>query len=156
VQRDIGGIEIIEARALDACNALKEIEGGAIRRGDPERVVDQWKLWGKPGDITVVTPGNAAEASGRALDGRLTCAITEDSTSEICAPRSRAVLRRQSFSKTLTISAEAIRLDLYSIYMTITTKTLNIGPKWHAHAKKVLKMTKPSGYSTYEGIYEVQ
>jgi hypothetical protein len=63
--------------------------------------------------------------------------ITEDLTSEICALHSQAVLRRQSFSKTLTISVEAIQLDLYSIYMTITTKTLNTGPKWHTHTKKV-------------------
>ncbi|KAJ7838907.1 hypothetical protein B0H14DRAFT_2588240 [Mycena olivaceomarginata] len=83
----------------------REVQGGSGERSR-ERALDGRKSWGMPGDVTVVTPGNAAEASGRALDGRLTCALTENLTSEICAPHLRAILRRQNFSRPLTILAE--------------------------------------------------
>ncbi|KAJ7876491.1 hypothetical protein B0H14DRAFT_2568204 [Mycena olivaceomarginata] len=49
---------------------------------------------------------NAAEVSERALDGHLTCTFSESWPSVICAPRLRAILRRQNSSKPLAIPAE--------------------------------------------------
>jgi hypothetical protein len=67
---------MLEARALDAHSALEENECRAVRRGDQERGLDGRKSWWKPRDVTLVTPGSVAETSGRALDGRLACALT--------------------------------------------------------------------------------
>ncbi|KAJ7884142.1 hypothetical protein B0H14DRAFT_3128443 [Mycena olivaceomarginata] len=129
-----------EKRAVDAHSGLKENWGRAVGRGDREGALDGRQLWWKPRNVTLVTPGNAAEASERALDGRLTCTFSESWPSVICAPRLRAILRRQNSSKPLAIPAELSRL----------------GPNYHAHTKKALKTTNFAGYSTSEGIYEVQ
>ncbi|KAJ7735305.1 hypothetical protein B0H14DRAFT_3613689 [Mycena olivaceomarginata] len=128
-----------EKRAVDAHSGLKENWGRAVGRGDREGALDGRQLWWKPRNVTLVTPGNAAEASERALDGRLTCTFSESWPSVICAPRLRAILRRQNSSKPLAIPAELSRL----------------GPNYHAHTKKALKTTNFAGYSTSEGIYEI-
>ncbi|KAJ7798889.1 hypothetical protein B0H14DRAFT_3788958 [Mycena olivaceomarginata] len=129
-----------EKRAVDAHSGLKENWGRAVGRGNREGALDGRQSWWKPRNVTLVTPGNAAEASERALDGRLTCTFSESWPSVICAPRLRAIPRRQNSAKPLAIPAELSRL----------------GPNYHAHTKKALKTTNFAGYSTSEGIYEVQ
>ncbi|KAJ7819444.1 hypothetical protein B0H14DRAFT_2600611 [Mycena olivaceomarginata] len=63
---------MLEKRAVDAHNGLKEHWWRSVWRGDRERALDRRMSWWKPRNVTLVTSGNAAEASGRALDGRLT------------------------------------------------------------------------------------
>ncbi|KAJ7814410.1 hypothetical protein B0H14DRAFT_2604164 [Mycena olivaceomarginata] len=99
-----------EKRAVNAHSGLKENWGRAVGRGDREGALDRRQSWWKPRNVTLVTPGNAAEASERALDGRLTCTFSESWPSVICAPRLQVILRRQNSSKPLAIPAELSRL----------------------------------------------
>ncbi|KAJ7672801.1 hypothetical protein B0H14DRAFT_3688833 [Mycena olivaceomarginata] len=121
-----------EKRAVDAHSSLKENWGRAVRQGDREGALDRRQSWWKPRNVTLVTPGNAAEASERALDGRLTCTFSESWPSVICAPRLRAILRRLNSSKPISHTRG--------------------GPNYHAHTKKALKTANFAGYSTSEAI----
>jgi hypothetical protein len=78
--------KMVEKSAVDADNGLRENGWRAVWRDDRERALDRRKSWWKPRNVTLVTSGNAAEASGRALDGRLTCTLIESRPSVICAP----------------------------------------------------------------------
>ncbi|KAJ7737201.1 hypothetical protein B0H14DRAFT_2638804 [Mycena olivaceomarginata] len=150
------GQKLFEKRVVDVQNSLKEYWWRAVRRGDRRRALDGRTSWRKPRDVTPVTPDNAAEASGRALDGRFTRTRTESSASGICAPHSQEILKKQNPSKPLAKTTQASRLGLHSFCMTMTPKMLHIGPNYHAPTKKALKMTTFGGYSTSKGIYEVQ
>ncbi|KAJ7693981.1 hypothetical protein B0H14DRAFT_3175183 [Mycena olivaceomarginata] len=121
-----------EKRAVDAHSSLKENWGRVVGRGDREGALDRRQSWWKPRNVTLVTPGNAAEASERALDGRLTCTFSESWPSVICAPRLRAILRRAEFFQTISHTRG--------------------GPNYHAHTKKALKTANFAGYSTCEAI----
>jgi hypothetical protein len=83
---NMGVRKMLEKSAVDADNGLEENGWQAVWRDDRERALDGRKPWWKPRNVTLVTSGNAAEVSGRALDGRLVCPITENLSSEICAP----------------------------------------------------------------------
>jgi hypothetical protein len=77
---------MLEKMTVDARNGLKENGCRAVRRRDRERHLGGRMSWWKLRNVTLVTSGNAAEASGRALDGRLTCTLTESWPTVICAP----------------------------------------------------------------------
>jgi hypothetical protein len=70
-------IKVLEERAVDAENGLKESRWRGIWRDNQGKTLDGRASWWKPRDVTLVTSGNVAEASGRALDGRLMCATTQ-------------------------------------------------------------------------------
>ncbi|KAJ7807959.1 hypothetical protein B0H14DRAFT_2609245 [Mycena olivaceomarginata] len=125
---------MLEKRAVDAHNSLKENGWRAVWRGDRERALDRRKSWWKPRNVTLVTSGNAAEASGQALDGRLMCTLTESWPSVICAPHLRAILRRVELFQTINHTRG--------------------GPNWHAHTKKSLNTTNLVVYMIPVGINE--
>ncbi|KAJ7878865.1 hypothetical protein B0H14DRAFT_3776386 [Mycena olivaceomarginata] len=68
---------MLEKRAVDAHNGLKENGWRAVWRGDRERALDGRKSWWKPRNVTLVTSGNAAE--GKLAFGNLRPALATNS-----------------------------------------------------------------------------